>query len=53
MRALHDEGGLKELLKADPEIARLLKPAEIDKLFDLEYHFKEVDGIFARVFGGS
>jgi len=51
MRALKGEGGLKELLKADPEIARLLKPAEIDELFDLDYHFKEVDGIFARVFG--
>ena len=42
---------MKDLLKADPEVSRRLSPAEIDALFDLEYHFKEVDTIFARVFG--
>jgi adenylosuccinate lyase len=51
MRAWRGEGGLKDLLKADPEVSRKLNPAEIDALFDLEYHFKEVDTIFARVFG--
>jgi len=29
----------------------VLKPAELNTLFDLDYHFKEVDAIFARVFG--
>ena len=28
-----------------------LKPAELDALFDLEFHLKQVDTIFARVFG--
>jgi adenylosuccinate lyase len=51
MRALGGEGALKDLLKADPEIVRVLKPAELNTLFDLDYHFKEVDAIFARVFG--
>ena len=51
MRAFKGEGGLKDLLKADSEVTRWLKPAEIEELFDLEYHFKEVDTIFARVFG--
>ena len=51
MRAWRGEGGLKDLLKADPEVSRELSPAEIDALFDLDYHFKEVDTIFARVFG--
>jgi adenylosuccinate lyase len=51
MRAWRGEGGLKDLLKADTEVTRLLKPAEIEALFDLEYHFKEVDTVFARVFG--
>ncbi len=51
MRAWRGEGGLKDLLKADPEVTRRLSPAEIEALFDLDYHFKEVDTIFARVFG--
>ncbi|HKY80097.1 MAG TPA: adenylosuccinate lyase, partial [Sphingobium sp.] len=51
MRAWRGEGGLKDLLKADSEVSRRLSPAELDGLFDLEYHFKEVDTIFARVFG--
>jgi len=51
MRALGGEGAFKDLLKADPEIVRVLKPAELNTLFDLDYHFKEVDAIFARVFG--
>jgi adenylosuccinate lyase len=38
-------------LKADPEVAKALKPAELEALFDLEYHLKHVDTIFARVFG--
>jgi len=53
MRALNGEGGLKELLKRDAEVARHLKAAEIDALFDLDYHFKEVDLIFGRVFDGA
>jgi adenylosuccinate lyase len=51
MRAWRGEGGLKDLLKADPEVTRWLKPNEIEAQFDLEYHFQEVDTIFARVFG--
>ena len=51
MRAWQGGGGLKDLLKADPEVTRWLEPAELEALFDLEYHFKEVDTVFARVFG--
>ena len=51
MRAWNGEGTLLALLKADPEISRVLSPAELDGLFDLEYHFKVVDAVFARVFG--
>lgn len=51
MRAWNGEGALLDLLKADPEIARVLKPAELEALFDLAYHFKAVDIVFARVFG--
>jgi adenylosuccinate lyase len=51
MRTWRGEGALIELLKSDPRVTRLLKPAELAELFDLDYHLKEVDTIFARVFG--
>ncbi|MBV9883248.1 MAG: adenylosuccinate lyase [Sphingomonadaceae bacterium] len=42
---------LLELLKGDAEVTALLSPAEIEANFDLDYHFKHIDTIFARVFG--
>ena len=42
---------LMALLKADPEVTALLSPAQIEAEFDLDYHLKHVDTIFARVFG--
>jgi adenylosuccinate lyase len=42
---------LMELLKADPEVSAALSDAEIEERFNLDYHFKHVDTIFARVFG--
>ena len=42
---------LEELLKADPEVTAALSPAEIADKFDLGYHLRHVDTIFARVFG--
>jgi len=41
-----------ELLN-DTEVTAALSPAEIDEKFDLGYHTKHVDTIFARVFGES
>jgi adenylosuccinate lyase len=41
------------LLKADPEIARHLAPKALEACFDLGYHTRRVDEIFARVFGAS
>ena len=38
-------------LKADPEVRAALSEAEIDEKFDLGYHTRHVDTIFARVFG--
>ena len=51
MRTWKKEGPLNELLKGDADVTARLSAAEIDALFDLEYHFKHVDTIFARVFG--
>ena len=37
----------------DPEVAQFVKQTELDALFDLGYHTKHVDTIFARVFDQS
>ena len=42
---------LLDLLKADAEVTAALSVEELEERFDLEYHFKHVDTIFARVFG--
>ncbi|MFL5238973.1 MAG: adenylosuccinate lyase [Rhizomicrobium sp.] len=51
MRAWNGEGDLPSLLKTDKDVTRALPPAELETLFDLGYHLKHVDAIFARVFG--
>ena len=45
------EGEFLALLKADKDVAKALSSAELEALFDLGYHLKHVDTIFARVFG--
>jgi len=45
------KASLAELLKADAEVTALLPPAEIEANFDLAYHYRHIDTIFARVFG--
>ncbi|MCA0425354.1 MAG: adenylosuccinate lyase [Proteobacteria bacterium] len=45
------EGNFLDLLKKDPEVKARLSDAELESLFDLGYHLKHVDTIFARVFG--
>ncbi|OAN58451.1 adenylosuccinate lyase [Sphingomonas sp. TDK1] len=45
------ELSLMELLKADPEVTAALSPDVIEEKFDLGYHYRHVDTIFARVFG--
>ncbi len=47
------EGNFLDLLKADPEVSAALSHGELENLFDLGYHTKHVDTIFARVFGES
>ena len=42
---------LLELLKADAGVTAALSEAELEEKFDLEYHFRQVDTIFERVFG--
>ncbi|HEY8616788.1 adenylosuccinate lyase [Phenylobacterium sp.] len=49
MRVWRGEGNFLDFLDADPEVT--LTREELSELFDPGYHFKNVDRIFARVFG--
>lgn len=40
-------------LKADKDVTANVSAKELEALFDLGYHFKHVDTIFERVFGGD
>lgn len=51
MRAWNGEGDLLDLLKADPDVSKVLTAPQLEAMFDLGYHLKHVDTIFARVFG--
>jgi adenylosuccinate lyase len=44
---------LLELLKNDPEVTARLSSEQLESLFNLDYHLKEVDTIFGRVFGAA
>jgi adenylosuccinate lyase len=50
MRAFHDQVDFKLLLLGDSDITRVLKPAAIEKAFDLDDQLRHVDHIFERVF---
>jgi adenylosuccinate lyase len=45
------ELSLLALLRQDPEVTSRLSQEQLEALFDLDYHLKRVDDIFARVFG--
>ena len=51
MKVWEKGADFKTELLADPEVTKALSPAEIEEKFDLGYHTKHVDTIFARVFG--
>ena len=47
------EGDFLTLLKNDKDVRKVLGTAELEELFDLGYHLKNIDFIFERVFGES
>jgi adenylosuccinate lyase len=49
MAAWQGNGDFKALLLADPEVTKALRPEQIEGCFDLGYHTRQVDVIFARV----
>src|SRR5688500_16601588 len=53
MKVWESNGALSllDLLKADAQVRDALTDDELEEKFDLEYHFRHVDTIFARVFG--
>ena len=53
MKVWESDGQLSllELLKNDPEVAAALTAEQLEDKFDLDYHFRQVDFIFDRVFG--
>jgi adenylosuccinate lyase len=52
MQVWDSDGALSllDLLKADPEVTAHLDASALEASFDLDYHFKHIDVIFARVF---
>ena len=55
MKVWESDGALSllDLLKADDEVAALLPAQELEEKFDLDYHYRQVDVIFGRVFGAG
>jgi len=53
MRVWQGGGNFLALLKSDPDVSKALGASDLETLFDLGYHTKHVDTIFARVFGAD
>ncbi len=53
MKVWETGGDFLEALLADKEVTKALTPKELRAQFDLGYHLKHVDTIFARVFGAQ
>ena len=53
MKVWEQGADFKTELLADPEVTAALSAEEIEEKFDLGYHTKHVDTIFARVFGSE
>ena len=51
MKTWAGEGDFLAFLKADKDVRKHLSEAELTANFDLDFHFAQVDTIFARVFG--
>ncbi len=53
MKVWESDGALSllDLLKGDADVTTHLSSAQLEALFDLDYHLKHVDTIFTRVFG--
>ena len=50
MRSFREQLEFKALLLGDPDVVRVLAPADLEKAFDLGEQLQHVDHVFARVF---
>ena len=50
LRARDQNGNFKENILADHKIMEKVSPKEIERIFEVKYHLKNVDLIFKRVF---
>jgi adenylosuccinate lyase len=53
MRAWEEEGDFRAAIEADTEVRAIMTPDQIAQAFSLERQLRNVDKIFARVFGAS
>jgi adenylosuccinate lyase len=53
MQAWEQEGDFRAAVESDPQIRKLLAPAQIAETFSVSRQLKHVDAIFERVFGKS
>jgi adenylosuccinate lyase len=51
METWRNGGSFLDRLKADPDVGKRMTAKQLEAQFDLGHHFKNVDTIFARVFG--
>ncbi len=51
MKTWRGEGDFLTLLKGDADVMKAMPVGELEALFDLGFHMKQVDVIFSRVFG--
>ena len=51
MQASRGQGKFRDRVSADPAISALIRPARMDAVFDAGRQLRNVDKIFARVFG--
>ena len=49
MRAFHEQRDFKDLMLADPDVMKVLAPADVEKSFSLEDQLRNVNGIIDRV----
>jgi adenylosuccinate lyase len=51
MRAWEEDGDFRAAIEADPEVTSVLPPAKLAETFSMERQLRNIDRIFARVFG--
>jgi adenylosuccinate lyase len=51
MRAWEEDGDFRAAIESDPEVTSVLPPAKLAETFSMERQLRNIDRIFARVFG--